>query len=166
MVLPWSWTPQWKLWGCWWTISSLCLNRKTQYLGRHNIWRAGALVLSKLDHRRKLFHAGSHLRANFTSISHVHVRFGSLRCLLYVNCNDNKKSDPIHESVPSGQLFQPKANWTIWYFTKVLQLRWRIPLQDSRSFGRDPSHLTLHHGFPIIRLSERKFSERKPEEIA
>ena len=41
----------------------------------------------------------------------------------------------------------------IWYFTKVLQLSWRMPLQDSRSFGRDPPHLTLNHGFPIIRLS-------------
>ena len=29
-----------------------------------------------------------------------------------------------------------------WYFTKVLQLSWRIPLQESRPFGRDPPHLT------------------------
>ena len=47
----------------------------------------------------------------------------------------------------------------IWYLPRFLQLSWRIPLQDSRSFGRDSPHLTLNDSFPIIRLS-------RPEEIA
>ena len=29
-------------------------------------------------------------------------------------------------------------------------------LEDSRSFNGDPPHLTLNHGFPVIRLSRPK----------
>jgi hypothetical protein len=44
-----------------------------------------------------------------------------------------------------------------WYLPRILLPR--IALQDSGSFSRDPSNLTLNHGFPIIRLSQ-------PEEFA
>ena len=40
--------------------------------------------------------------------------------------------------------------------TQVLQLYWRSYLEDSRSFNGDPPHLTLNHGFPVIRLSRPK----------
>ena len=30
-------------------------------------------------------------------------------------------------------------------------------LEDSRSFNRDPPHLTLNHGFPVIQLSRQKY---------
>jgi hypothetical protein len=48
---------------------------------------------------------------------------------------------------------------SIWYLPRIYSICWRIPLQDSGSFGRDPPHLTLNHGFLIIRLS-------RPEEFA
>ena len=32
-----------------------------------------------------------------------------------------------------------------WYLPRFLQLSWMIPLQDSRSFSREPPHLTLNH---------------------
>ena len=47
----------------------------------------------------------------------------------------------------------------LWYLPRFLQLSWRKPVQYLRSFSRDPRHLILNHGFPIIRLS-------RPEEIA
>ena len=37
--------------------------------------------------------------------------------------------------------------------SRFLQVYCRISLQDSRSFVGDPPHLTLNHGFPVIRLS-------------
>ena len=39
---------------------------------------------------------------------------------------------------------------------RFLQLYWRGYLEDSRSFNGDPPHLTLNHGFPVIRLSRPK----------
>ena len=39
---------------------------------------------------------------------------------------------------------------------RSLQLYWRGYLEDSRSFNGDPPHLTLNHGFPVIRLSRPK----------
>ena len=47
----------------------------------------------------------------------------------------------------------------IWYLSGFLQLSCKIPSQDSRSYRRDSPHLTLNHGFQIIRLS-------LPKEIA
>ena len=56
-----------------------------------------------------------------------------------------------------------KNNGYVWngilVFTKFLQLSWRIPLQDTRSFVMDPLQLTRNHGFPIISLI-------RPKEIA
>ena len=43
--------------------------------------------------------------------------------------------------------------------SRFSQVYCRISLQDSRSFVGDPPHLTLNHGFPVIRLS-------RPKEIA
>ena len=39
---------------------------------------------------------------------------------------------------------------------RFLQLYCRGYLEDSRSFNKDPPHLTLNHGFLVIWLSEPK----------
>ena len=42
---------------------------------------------------------------------------------------------------------------------RFLQSYWRGYLEDSSSFNENPPHLTLNHGFPVIRLS-------RPEKVA
>ena len=59
----------------------------------------------------------------------------------------------VNKYLVTADVLERWAEIYIWYFTNVLQLSRKIPLQDSRSYGRDPPHLTLNHGFPIIRLS-------------